>query len=78
MASLIVRNISDEVAQALKVHASRMGVSAEAAHRRILEQVLMRPEKKSFAEILRAMPDVGMDSDFERVQQEEATPEVFS
>lgn len=77
MASLIVRNISDETAQALKAHASRMGISAEAAHRRILEQVLIRPEKKSFAEILKSMPDVGRDSDFERIQHE-AAQEVFS
>ena len=66
MASLSVSNISDEVVEALKVHASRMGVSEEAAHCRILEQALMRPEKKSFAEVLKTMPDVGTDSDFER------------
>lgn len=77
MANLIVRNISDEVAQALKHHASRLGISAEAAHRQILEQVLMRPKKKSFIEVLKEMPDVGKDSDFERTQGD-TTPEVFN
>ena len=77
MANLIVRNISDEIAQALKVHASHLGISAEAAHRKILEQVLMRPKKKSFIDVLQEMPDVGRDSDFERVQDDTA-PEVFN
>lgn len=77
MANLIVRNISDDIAQALKVHASCLGISAEAAHRQILEQVLMRPKKKSFFDVLQEMPDVGRDSDFERVQGD-AAPEVFN
>ncbi|WP_020558859.1 FitA-like ribbon-helix-helix domain-containing protein [Thiofilum flexile] len=68
MATLIVRNISDEIAQALKLHASQLGISAEAAHRQILEQVLMRPKKKNFLTLLTEMPNVGKDSDFERIQ----------
>lgn len=54
-----------------------MGISAEAAHRQILEQALMRPKKKSFLDVLKEMPHVGRDSDFERIQQD-TTPEVFS
>ena len=77
MANLIVRNISDDVAQALKQHASQLGISAEAAHRQILEQVLMRPKKRSFLEVLQAMPDVGKDSDFQRVQND-GEAEVFN
>jgi plasmid stability protein len=76
MANLIVRNISDDIAQALKVRASHLGMSAEAFHRQILEQVLMRPKKKRFIEVLKEMPNVGTDSDFERVQDLK-TPEVF-
>lgn len=76
MANLIVRNISEEIAQALKIRASQMGVSAEAAHRLLLEQVLMRPKKKSFLDVLKEMPDVGQDSDFERIQDTTA-PVVF-
>jgi len=66
MANLIVRNIDDEIARALKARASQHGISAEAEHRRILEQVLMRPKKKSFLELLGQMPDVGDDTDFIR------------
>ena len=72
MASLIVRNINIEIVEALKQRASRHGVSAEAEHRKILEQVLLQPKRKSFAEVLSSMPDVGKDSDFERVQDDEA------
>ena len=68
MANLIVRNIDDDIANALKVRASQHGISAEAEHRRILEQVLMRPKRKSFVEVLSQMPDVGEDSDFARVE----------
>lgn len=76
MANLIVRNISEEIAQALKIRASHMGISAEAAHRQLLEQVLMRPKKKRFIDVLMNMPNVGKDSDFERVQDTTA-PVVF-
>ncbi|GAA3946398.1 FitA-like ribbon-helix-helix domain-containing protein [Allohahella marinimesophila] len=71
MASLIVRNIDDNIANALKAQASKHGVSAEAEHRHILEQALMRPKKKSLAEILMDMPNVGTDEDFARVEVEE-------
>jgi antitoxin FitA len=40
MAQLTVRNVSDEVAAALKARARRAGRSAEAEHRRILEEAL--------------------------------------
>ena len=69
MANLIVRNVDDAIAQALKERASRHGISAEAEHRRILEEVLLRPKKKSFLEVLNQMPDVGTDADFDRIQE---------
>ena len=47
MANLIVRNVDEEIANALKVQASQHGTSAEAEHRRILEQALLRPKKKT-------------------------------
>lgn len=65
IANLIVRNIDDTIVKALKQRASRHGVSAEAEHRKILEQVLLQPARKSFAEVLGQIPDVGNDSDFE-------------
>ena len=75
MANLIVRNIDDEIANALKIRASRRGINAEAEHWRILEQVLMRPQKRSFLEVLNQIPDVGTDEDIARIQdQNAATP----
>ena len=70
MASLLVRNIDEAIVKALKQRASRHGTSVEAEHRKILEQVLLRPPKKSFAEVLSQMPNVGKDSDFERIQDD--------
>ncbi|MEL6555580.1 MAG: DNA-binding protein [Cyanobacteria bacterium J06621_11] len=72
MANLLVRNIDDGIVKALKQRASRHGVSAEAEHRKILEQVLTQPTRKCFAEVLSLIPTVGKDSDFERVQDETA------
>jgi plasmid stability protein len=70
MANLIVRNIDESIVKALKQRASQHGISAEAEHRKILEQVLLQPPKKSLAEILTQIPPVGDDSDFDRVQEE--------
>lgn len=77
MANLIVRNVDERVAKALKVRASRHGISAEAEHRRILEQALLRPRKRSFLEVLGQIPDVGRDEDFERIQDDPAR-DVFN
>ena len=76
MANLVVRNIDDEVVKALKERAGRAGRSAEAEHRLILAEVLLKPHKRSFAEVLASMPDVGLDSDFER-QQDAELADVF-
>jgi antitoxin FitA len=67
MANLIVRNIDEAIVKALKMRASKHGVSAEAEHRKILEQVLLKPQKKPFSEVLSLIPNVGDDADFERV-----------
>jgi plasmid stability protein len=76
MANLIVRNIDETIVKALKKRASQHGVSAEAEHRRILEEALRQPPRKSFAEVLRQIPNVGNDSDFERMQ-DDTTGAVF-
>ncbi|QUS62507.1 DNA-binding protein (plasmid) [Synechocystis sp. PCC 7339] len=76
MANLIVRNIDEAVVVALKKRAGQHGISAEAEHRRILEQALLQPPRKSFAEVLRQIPDVGNDSDFERIQ-DDRTSQIF-
>jgi antitoxin FitA len=70
MADLIVRNVDEAIVEALKARAARHGVSVEAEHRKILEQVLIQPHRKSFAEVLRLIPNVGNDLDFERVQDD--------
>jgi plasmid stability protein len=72
MANLVVRNLDDNIVQALKERAARHNRSAEAEHRAILEQVLLRPKRRSFAQVLAAMPDVGRDEDFERVDAGDA------
>ncbi|MEX2488538.1 MAG: hypothetical protein WD356_03330 [Pseudomonadales bacterium] len=68
MANLLVRNIDGAVVKALKARAGRHGVSVEEEHRRLLRSALLDPEKKSFAEALKSIPDVGSDQDFERRQ----------
>ncbi|MDF3838473.1 DNA-binding protein [Cupriavidus basilensis] len=52
--------------QRLREVAASHGRSAEAEHRAILDAALRRPPKRSFAELLGRMPDVGRDEDFER------------
>ena len=64
MAQLIVRELEESVVRALKVRAAKKGVSAEAEHRAILREVLLRRSSRSFKEALLAMPDVGEDEDF--------------
>ncbi len=62
--SLMIRNVDDDLLQALKSRAALNGRGVEDEHREFLKTVLQRPGKKSFKEILSAMPNVGEDSDF--------------
>ena len=62
--NLVVRNVEEDVALALKQLAASHGRSAEAEHREILKSVLQRPKRRSVAEVLSSMPDVGEDADF--------------
>lgn len=66
--NLVVRNIDPALVQALKQTAAANGHSAEAEHRDILRRALLQPARQSFADFLLAMPDVGEDSDFARLQ----------
>lgn len=66
MAQLIVRNLENEVVQALKEQAGRHGRSAEAEHREILREALLARPGEDPKAVLLEMPDVGEDSDFER------------
>lgn len=63
--NLIVRNVDEDVALALKQRAAAHGRSAEAEHREILRTVLQRPKRRSVAEVLSSMPNVGEDADFD-------------
>lgn len=62
--NLIVRNVDEQIVQALKERAAQNGRSAEAEHREILKAALARPRKRSLYEVLASMPDVGRDEDF--------------
>ena len=77
MADLLVRGVSEEIVRALKERAGAHGRSAEAEHREILAAALLRPRKRSFAEVLASMPNVGADADFERVESAKDAPSVF-
>lgn len=77
MANLIVRNLEPRIVAALKQRAAQHGRSAEAEHRALLEAVLLHPKGKSFAEALAAIPDVGQDEDFERVEDLTDDEHVF-
>lgn len=68
MPDLLVRNVDNAIVKALNARAGRHGRSAEAEHRAILAAALLGPVRRSLAEVLAAMPDVGQDSDFERIQ----------
>ena len=77
MADLLVRGVDEAVVRALKERAGAHGRSAEAEHRDILAAALARPRRRSFAEVLASMPDVGIDTDFERVGASAEAPGVF-
>ncbi len=77
MANLVVRNLDRSVVEALKKRAVRHGRSAEAEHRTILETTLRRTRRRTFAEALAAMPDVGRDEDFTR-KDDSTAKDVFA
>lgn len=68
MAQLIVRNLPDDLVMVLKAQAARHHRSAEQEHREILKNALRGPRRRSVAEVLASMPDVGTDEDFARDQ----------
>jgi plasmid stability protein len=78
MASLVVRNLDARVVDALKQRAAKHGRSAEAEHRALLEEFLLRPQGKSFAQVLADMPNVGEDADFVRIDDPAERDHVFA
>jgi antitoxin FitA len=77
VADLLVRGIDEAVVRALEERAEEHGRSAEAEHRAILAAAFARPRKYSFAEVLASMPEVGLESDFERLNPAAKAPRVF-
>lgn len=71
MAQLLVRKLDEGLVHALKQRAAADGNSVQETHRQILEAALRGPKRRSFAEVLLAMPDIGEDADFERKQANE-------
>lgn len=75
MAQLLVRNLPDDLVVALKRRAARSNRSAEEEHREILRAVLQGTRRRSFAQLLAAMPNVGKDEDFARSQEDGREPD---
>lgn len=67
MSQLLVRDLDDEIVAELKRQAAEHGRSAEAEHREILRAHLLnkQPPKRSFKEVLAAMPYFGDDDLFD-------------
>jgi antitoxin FitA len=78
MANLLVRGVDESLVQSLREQAASHGRSAEAEHREILARALRRPRKRTFAEVLIAMPNVGQDADFERIDDSGEAAGVFA
>jgi plasmid stability protein len=62
----VVRNLDDEIVHALKQRAAAQGKSAEELHRQLLHAALLAPKRRTFAEVISSMPNVGEDADFDR------------
>jgi plasmid stability protein len=77
MADLLVRGVDDALVQALKKRAGAHGRSQEAELRAILAAALQSPSRRNLAELLAAMPDVGVDADFQRQDDPAAAADVF-
>ena len=77
MPDLLVRGVDDGLVQALKKRAGAHGRSQEAELRAILVAALLSPPRRNLAELLAAMPDVGVDADFQRQDDQAAAADVF-
>lgn len=66
MATITLHHVDDALLQSLKIRANQQGQTEDAVLRQILLDALAPLPKKTFAEVLAAMPNVGLDTDFER------------
>ena len=77
MPDLLVRGVDDALVQALKKRAGAHGRSQEAELRAILAAALLTPPRRNLAQLLAAMPEVGVDADFQRRDDQRAAADVF-
>ena len=77
MPDLLVRGVDDALVQALKKRAGAHGRSQEAELRAILAAALLSPPRRNLAQLLAAMPEVGVDADFQRQDDQAAVADVF-
>jgi antitoxin FitA len=77
VADLLVRGLEEALVKALKERAARHHRSAEAEYREILAAALARPRRRSFAEVLVRIPNVGLDADFERPREAGEAARLF-
>jgi plasmid stability protein len=77
MADLLVRGVDDGLVLALKKQAGAHGRSAKAEHLAILAAALLTPPRLNLPELLASMPDVGLDSDFQRPSEPTTAPDIF-
>jgi len=78
MPSLIVRTLDQSIINPPKQRAVEHQRSTEAEHRAILAEVLLKPARKSFAEAIANIPNVGVDADFLRVNDDTDVADVFN
>ncbi len=66
--STSVRDLEEEVVRELRLRAACHGRSVEAEHRELLREALLpAKQERSLKEHLLAIPEVGEDTDFERL-----------
>jgi plasmid stability protein len=63
MASLLVRNLPDDLVRRLRIRAAENSRSAEAEHRAILEAALAPRPKRRLVDLLRDSPLAELDPD---------------
>ena len=77
MPDLLVCGVDDDLVQALKKRAGAHGRNQEAELRAILAAALLTPPRRNLAQLLAAMPEVGVDADFQRLDDQRAAADVF-
>lgn len=70
MAQLPFRSLDVDLVDRLKEHAALNKRSAEEEHRQILRDALRGTRRRSFADVLASFPNVGLDTDFAREQDD--------